>query len=146
VNLDTLPSVHQDEFSSYVERYFEGTAQKRAYTEDHREGFFQLKSVVSLSMDGERGEHDFVLKPAHFSPEVKHNVTAFLTVYQVHSDFVPVDVELAHMFNGYAKDNLGTIIVLTVPRSGTTEGHRMDGITGMVHHADGTFLCHFVGF
>eukprot|EP01127_Copromyxa_protea_P010250 TRINITY_DN2485_c0_g1_i1.p1 TRINITY_DN2485_c0_g1~~TRINITY_DN2485_c0_g1_i1.p1 ORF type:complete len:1772 (+),score=339.78 TRINITY_DN2485_c0_g1_i1:19-5334(+) len=124
VDIDALPSIHQSELWSYVEQYFEGGVNKRVYTGDHPEGFFQLRSVTSL-VDGEKDEHHFVLKPVYFSPEV-------------HSDYKQVhDIELGHIFNGYSSDDLGTVVVMSMSRSEHTDGHPLETLNGMVHHSDG---------
>lgn len=129
VNVDSLPTVHQRDLWSFVEDFFEAPTAKRSYPGHHPDGFFHLKSVLSLS-DGM--EQDFVLKPVSFSPEVR-------------SDGKLVDTTLGHIFNGYSATDAGTIIVLHLPTSEQVDPglHPLKSLRGMVHHSSGRFstLC-----
>lgn len=120
VNVDSLPVVHQRDLWTFVETYLEGTA-KRSYVEDHPSGFFQLKSVLSMT---DKKENHFVIKPVYFAPEVW-------------SDGKRVDSSIEHTFNGYQVGDDRTIIVLQFPRSGEVDGHPLAAVSGMVHHSDG---------
>lgn len=124
--VESLPVVHQHDLWGFVETYLEpgtGRDRRRVYEESHPDGFFHLKSVVSLN---DEVESHFVMKPVVFRPDV-------------HENGKPVRVDLGHTFNGYSSDDIGTIIVLHVPSSSQVEGgsHPMEAVSGMVHHSNG---------